>query len=78
MWLEKDGALYRRIDFKDFVEAFSFMASVAKVAEEQGHHPKWTNDYNKVEIWLSSHDKGNKITEKDKKLAAAIDAIYGI
>lgn len=78
MWLEKDGALYRRIDFKDFVEAFSFMIAVAKVAEEQKHHPKWLNDYNKVEIWLSSHDKGGKITEKDKKLAAAIDSIYGV
>ena len=78
MWLEKNGALYRRIDFRDFVEAFSFMAAVAKVAQEQNHHPKWTNEYNKVEIWLSSHDAGGKITEKDKKLAAAIDAIYGI
>ncbi len=54
------------------------MIAVAKVAEEQKHHPKWLNDYNKVEIWLSSHDKGGKITEKDKKLAAAIDSIYGV
>jgi 4a-hydroxytetrahydrobiopterin dehydratase len=78
MWQNKDGALYRRIDFKDFVEAFSFMAAVAKVAEEQNHHPKWLNEYNKVEIWLSSHDAGNKITDKDRKLAAAIDSIYGV
>lgn len=76
MWLEKNGALYRRIDFKDFVEAFSFMAAVAKVADEQGHHPRWTNDYNKVEIWLSSHDAGGKITDKDQQLAKAIDKIY--
>jgi 4a-hydroxytetrahydrobiopterin dehydratase len=78
MWQNKDGALYRRIDFKDFVEAFSFMAAVAKVAEEQKHHPKWLNDYNKVEIWLSSHDKAGEITDKDRKLAAAIDGIYGL
>ena len=78
MWAEKDGALYRQFEFDDFKQAFAFMTAVAKAAEEQGHHPKWANDYNKVEIWLSSHDAGGKITEKDKKLAAAIDAIYWI
>lgn len=75
MWEEKDSSLYRLFEFKDFKQAFDFMNKVAQVAEEQQHHPKWTNEYNKVEIWLSSHDEG-KITGKDRKLAVAIDKIY--
>lgn len=74
MWTEQDGKLYRKISFNDFSEAFAFMTRVALVAETQGHHPKWTNVWNTVEIWLSTHDAGDIVTEKDRKLAAAIDA----
>jgi len=52
------------------------MSQVAEAAEGQGHHPKWTNEYNKVEIWLSTHSAGDKITDKDRVLAKAIDAIF--
>lgn len=51
------------------------MTKIAALAEEQQHHPRWTNVYNRLEIWLSTHDAGDVITEKDRKLAAAIDAI---
>ncbi|RYY39787.1 MAG: pterin-4-alpha-carbinolamine dehydratase [Chitinophagaceae bacterium] len=75
MWAEQDGKLYRKITFKDFSEAFAFMTRVALVAETQEHHPKWTNVWNTVEIWLSTHDAGNVVTDKDRKLAAAIDKL---
>jgi 4a-hydroxytetrahydrobiopterin dehydratase len=74
-WEEKDNQLYRSFKFRDFGEAFSFMTHVALLAEKQDHHPTWTNTWNKVEIWLYSHDKGNIITERDRKLAASIDKI---
>lgn len=51
------------------------MTKVAKIAEEQQHHPFWTNEWNKVEIWLSTHDADGKITDKDRKLAGAIDKL---
>ena len=51
------------------------MTRVALAAEKMDHHPKWTNEYNKVEIWLSSHDAGDIVTEKDKKLSEIIDKI---
>ena len=70
----KDGALYRKFEFKDFKEAFDFMTKVARLTEEQSHHPRWQNEYNKVEIWLSTHSEG-KITDKDRELAAEIDKI---
>ncbi|RYD55855.1 MAG: pterin-4-alpha-carbinolamine dehydratase [Sphingobacteriales bacterium] len=75
MWTEKDNSLYRRVTFKDFSEAFAFMTRVALLAEQQNHHPRWTNVWNTVEIWLNTHDAGDTVTDKDHKLAAAIDKL---
>ena len=75
MWTETDNKLYRKFKFKDFSEAFSFMTRVALIAEKMDHHPLWTNVYNTVEMWLNTHDAGDIVTEKDRKLAAAIDAL---
>lgn len=76
-WTEEDNELRRSFEFKDFSAAFAFMVRVALVAEKQDHHPKWTNVYNRVEIALRTHDAGGMITEKDRKLAAAIDTLVG-
>ena len=75
MWKEENNKLYRKFQFKDFSQAFSFMTRVALEAERMDHHPEWKNVYNTVEIWLSTHDAGDIVTEKDKKLAAKIDAL---
>ena len=74
-WIEADNKLYKKIEFKDFSEAFAFMTRVAIEAEKLNHHPLWTNVYNKVEIWLNTHDKGDVITELDHQLAKAIDKL---
>lgn len=75
MWKEENNRLYKKFEFKDFSEAFAFMTRVALAAEKMDHHPLWTNVYNKVEIWLSTHDAGNVVTAKDRKLAEKIDAL---
>ena len=75
MWTEKDNKLYRKFEFANFSEAFGFMTRVAMEAEKMDHHPLWTNVWNKVEIWLSTHDAGDVVTEKDKKLAGRIDKL---
>jgi len=75
MWDETKEALYNRFKFNNFSEAFAFMTRVAFEAEKMDHHPKWTNVWNTVEIWLSTHDAGNTVTEKDRKLAAKIDKL---
>ena len=72
-WTEQNNSLYRCITFKNFNEAWGFMNRVALLAEKQNHHPTWKNTWNKVEIWLTTHDAGNTITEKDRKLANDID-----
>lgn len=77
MWTEKENALYQKFQFKDFVEAFAFMTQVALLAEKADHHPRWTNVYNTVEVWLNTHSAGNTITEKDRQLAKQIDALGG-
>jgi 4a-hydroxytetrahydrobiopterin dehydratase len=75
MWEEKNDSLYRKFEFKDFSAAFAFMTRVALAAEKMDHHPKWTNVYNTVEIWLSTHDAGNTVTERDRKLATKINVL---
>lgn len=67
--------LKKEFKFKDFISAWAFMTKVAILAEKAGHHPDWSNSYNKVIIMLSSHDAGNKITEKDRNLADLIDKL---
>jgi len=75
MWEEKNNQLYRKFVFKNFIEAFAFMTKVAILAEKDNHHPTWSNTWNTVEVWLSTHDAGNIVTEKDLALAKAIDAL---
>lgn len=75
MWTESNNQLYRKFEFKDFSEAFGFMTRVAIEAEKMDHHPLWTNVWNKVQIWLTTHDAGNTVTEKDRVLAAKIDGL---
>lgn len=75
MWKEENNQLYRQFVFNDFSEAFAFMTRVAIEAEKANHHPLWSNVWNKVEIWLSTHDAGNVVTAKDHALAKAIDKL---
>lgn len=75
MWTEQNNTLYRKFEFADFSEAFAFMTRVALAAEKADHHPLWTNVWNKVEIWLSTHDAGDIVTDKDRKLSAVIDKL---
>ena len=77
MWKEENNTLYRKFEFKNFSEAFAFMTRVALAAEKMDHHPLWTNVYNKVEVWLNTHDAGDIVTEKDRKLSAIIDKLTG-
>jgi 4a-hydroxytetrahydrobiopterin dehydratase len=75
MWTEENNKLYRKFTFKDFSEAFAFMTRVAILSEKADHHPTWTNTWSTVEIWLSTHDAGNVVTNKDKSLASKIDEL---
>lgn len=75
-WTPVEGrdAIRRAFRFKDFSEAWGFMARVALLAEAQDHHPEWSNVWNRVEIVLTTHDAGG-LSARDVRLAQAIDAL---
>lgn len=77
MWQETKHGLYRQFNFENFKQAWAFMAQVAELAEEFQHHPRWENEWSVVQIWLITHEGGQKITDKDRQMAEAIDALYG-
>ncbi len=75
-WSVEDGKLHKQFQFDSFVSAFGWMTSAALVAETMGHHPEWTNVYNRVHVNLVSHDAGG-ITEMDFNLAKQMDGLAG-
>ena len=76
MWQEIDGSIYREFRLKDFNEAFKFISTIVEEANRLNHHPKWEHSGREVKIWLTTHDAGNRVTDKDKELAKAIDQLY--
>lgn len=76
-WISENNAIKRDFKFRTFVEAFSFMTSVALEAEKMDHHPDWSNVYNKVSITLNTHSE-NGVTQQDLDLAKIIDATYKV
>lgn len=74
-WQLIDGELVMEVEFSDFITAFGFLTSVAILAEKHVHHPTIENAYNQVRLSLSTHDADNQITNKDLKLAEAIDKL---
>jgi len=73
-WSLRDGKLYRHIKFNSFSAAFGFMTQVALMAEKADHHPEWLNVYNRLEIWLTTHEAGG-ITERDFALAQQMNTL---
>lgn len=73
MWQETEKGLYKKFIFKGFDEAWRFMTGVSDIAKQLDHHPLWINSFNEVEIWLTSHDQGDSITDLDREMARDID-----
>ena len=76
MWAEENNQLHAIFKFKDFLKAMLFMQKCAEIMHEMNHHATWQNTYNTVEVWLSTHDAGNIVTEKDHALADKMAAIF--
>jgi 4a-hydroxytetrahydrobiopterin dehydratase len=74
-WTENNNELSKTFEFKTFLEAIDWMVKASAEIEKHNHHPKWTNEYNKVHVYLTTHDKGNTITPKDRALATALDLL---
>jgi 4a-hydroxytetrahydrobiopterin dehydratase len=76
-WLEEDGRLVAIKEFRDFAGAWAFASRIALLAEKEQHHPQVTVGWGKVEIVLTTHDAGNKVTDKDRAMAKAIEGLEG-
>jgi len=72
LWREENNKLVADFKFKDFTQAFGFLSEVAILMEKHNHHAEIYNVYNKVTLKLTTHDAGNTITDKDRKLADEI------
>lgn len=72
-WSFSENRLQKRFEFTSFREAISFIVRMSFEAEEMGHHPEITNVYNRVDISLTTHDAGNRVTSLDVVLARAIE-----
>ncbi len=75
MWTETKHGLYKQFVFSDFRHAWAFMERASAVINNLDHHPRWQNEWNVVEFWLTTHAAQRKITDKDWELARAIDAL---
>ena len=78
MWQIENNQLYKKFTFTDFKETFDFMHKVAALAERQNHHPTMKNTYNELEIWLSTHDAGDVVTDKDVAMTKLIDQLVPV
>lgn len=75
-WNVSDAKATKTFTFKNFIEAFGWMTSVAMVAEKLNHHPEWSNVYKTVDVTLTTHD-ADGLTDLDLKLAKRMDALAG-
>jgi 4a-hydroxytetrahydrobiopterin dehydratase len=75
-WKEENNKLTAEFVFEDFSQAWAFMTEVAILAERKNHHPSWNNIWNRVTIELTTHDEGDIVTEKDRRMADGINKIY--
>ncbi len=74
-WSENNNELTKTFVFNSFMEAMNWMVKASVEIEKQNHHPKWTNEYNKVHVSLTTQDEWNTVTNKDRTLAKALDII---
>jgi ribonuclease HI/pterin-4a-carbinolamine dehydratase len=75
MWQEKNNSLYKKFELDTFEEAIQLINKVADLASDLDHHPKIINEYNSVELFLSTHSAGNKVTEKDREFTERLEEI---
>ena len=75
MWQEKNNSLSRKYEFPDFAQALGFVNKISELAEAENHHPDIKFGWGYAEVSLTTHSEG-KITDKDRKMADAIEVLY--
>lgn len=73
-WRYEENSLKKSFKLEDFRTAMSFLVRLSYYAEELNHHPEIHNVYNQIDLSLSTHDAGNRVTEMDVELARKIES----
>jgi 4a-hydroxytetrahydrobiopterin dehydratase len=74
--INAEGKLFKKFSFPDFSACLGFMVRAGIIMEQMNHHAEWFNVYNRLEVWLCTHDAGNSITDKDRQLAEKLDKLF--
>ena len=77
-WELQDGKLHKQYKFETFAQALGWMVAVGIQADKMDHHPEWTKVYNKVTVFLVTHDLDNAISNLDVELAKKMDALSSL
>jgi len=76
-WRYDNDTLVASFRFKSFMNAMAFMSGCALYCDKHNHHPQWTNTYRTIDISLTTHDAGGKVTHKDVDLAKHMSEVFG-
>jgi ribonuclease HI/pterin-4a-carbinolamine dehydratase len=75
MWQETKHGLFKQFNFIDFKEAFDFMTQIATIIKGRSDHLRWENEDSVVQLWLSTRNQPEHITDEDRQLAKEIDGL---
>jgi 4a-hydroxytetrahydrobiopterin dehydratase len=75
-WKTTNQSLEKTFEFSTFEEAMQFMQDATPFISKTDHHPTWSNTYNRVHVTITTHDAGNRVTEKDHALATYLDELF--
>jgi len=65
--------IVRSFPLKSYFKGLNFLQVIGWLAQKNNHHPDISLSFSELKIELTTHDKGNSVTEKDIQLAKLIN-----
>ncbi|MDV3278571.1 MAG: 4a-hydroxytetrahydrobiopterin dehydratase [Nitrososphaerales archaeon] len=74
-WRHRGKFIVKTFEFDKFMDGIAFLNLVARVAEQQEHHPDINVRYTTVRLSIQTHSEGG-VTSWDIGLAKAIEKLH--
>ncbi len=74
-WSHEGHALVREYACDSFESAIAFVVRIGFEAARADHHPELFNVYSTLRLRLTTHDAGDRVTQRDLDLAHAIEPL---
>ncbi|MDR6224952.1 4a-hydroxytetrahydrobiopterin dehydratase [Desmospora profundinema] len=74
-WVRSGDRLVRTVPFENYMDGARFIQTIARIAEQENHHPDLMLTVDRVIVSTTTHDAGG-ITEKDFRLIARIAEVH--